>query len=332
MILGILNVVAMVLHLLAFIGLWVTSMNMGNASNMGAGLQVPVYRTQLTPNRSFENMTYFSLIPEYAPTGGQAPLTWFVLFLFLFTFLEHAMVAVPTIVAYLCGSSVANGCMHRFAQMVYYDRINECRNPLRWISYSITAPFMVYVIAYLVGVRSADLLIALHILTATTMLFGYLTEEWNLPIRYNIVVPIESNTVGQIESNTVGQIGSNRVDYYWRSKKWYVRVIPHVMGWIPYLGVWGIIYAQYSYVVESFSNSNTGQKTPSWVNFIVIGIFILFTGFALVQVATYGPVPLSPKQYWMGEVAYIILSATSKILLGTVVGVNLLFVSQPFDN
>jgi hypothetical protein len=63
------------------------------------------------------------------------------------------------------------------------------------------------------------------------------------------------------------------------------------------------------------------KKIPWFVPVIVFGIFGLFLLFA-IPIAFYQWLP--PKHYWKSEIAYCLLSLTSKMFLGLMIYLNVL--------
>jgi hypothetical protein len=63
----------------------------------------------------------------------------------------------------------------------YFTWMDQCRQPLRWIEYSISASVMLYVIAFFSGIRDQLLLFAITILCFCTITYGWVTEALSRP-------------------------------------------------------------------------------------------------------------------------------------------------------
>ena len=63
----------------------------------------------------------------------------------------------------------------------YLDDIATCRCRSRWAEYFLSATMMIVLIAYTTAVREQTLMLAVGALIATTMGFGWLTEELARP-------------------------------------------------------------------------------------------------------------------------------------------------------
>lgn len=173
----------------------------------------------------------------------------------------------------------------------YLENISNARNSLRFIEYGLSAPIMCACIAYFTGTLWAYCIFCLMALTSTTMAFGHLTELLSRP----------KNANEWVESFDV-------------------RLQPHVLGYIPQLACWICIYGQFA--LSASAESPGGGKMPDFVYFIVISQLISFWSFGGVQLYT---LMSPPKKYINGELAYVVLSATSKALLGGALLTQLFF-------
>jgi Heliorhodopsin len=167
----------------------------------------------------------------------------------------------------------------------------EGRNPLRWIEYSITASLMTWTILQLSGVTNIFLLVIVGIVgNVVLQLQGYLMEVLNQR------PPIKNNTTA--------------VTTNW---------IPMLSGWLLFLGQWSVIFAYFFSALAS-PRPPTAEQVPWFVYSIVIGLFIQFALFGLVQWFHYADFA---KKWFNGffssgygyEVCYIVLSLTSKVFL-----------------
>lgn len=77
-----------------------------------------------------------------------------------------------------------------------------------------------------------------------------------------------------------------------------------------------------------YESTNGDLVIPSWINAALYGTFLLFSSFAFVL-----PIfqALPPGFYWASEVAYCILSLTSKLFLGLVLLTNVIMTEARVD-
>jgi hypothetical protein len=231
-------------------------------------LKVKLYLTNLTfvesPNGTSPR---FQLFPNYYQSG-ELYLTWLVAAFFACSAIAH----------------FGNAILWR---KFYESNLEDCRVTSRWIEYFFSAPIMILAIAYGAGIREQNILIAIALLIASTMPFGYLTEVYSKPIS----------------------------DVEW-CQSLSSRLIFHFLGYIPQLTAWYII-------VFSFYNgsSDANEGPPDFVYLIIWLELVLFFSFGfvqLVQIFSY------PRNYYKGEIAYQWLSLISKGLLGALLLSNVL--------
>jgi hypothetical protein len=148
-------------------------------------------------------------------------------------------------------------------------------NPFRWIEYSFSASVMHIMIAQLSGVFSLHLLFSIFGFTFVTMLYGYEQEVLNMNRKRDSDEPVN-----------------------WR---------PFFVGGIPHMFGWTIILCFF------FQGVSTGDA-PNFVWAIIFILFFLDATFPLVML-----LQQRGKGRWenyiRGEVAFCILSLTSKQLL-----------------
>ena len=71
-------------------------------------------------------------------------------------------------------SHFGNVCMWN---LHYFDYLGARMNPLRWIEYSITAPLMTTILAFIAGTRNILFIIAAATLTFSTISFGFVVDH-----------------------------------------------------------------------------------------------------------------------------------------------------------
>lgn len=237
-------------------------------------LTVRVYKTTVDfVDHELSSGVGFELIPYYKRSGA-LPLTVLVAAFFLLSSSFHF------------GNAVL---WNRF----YLDELRACRSPTRYTEYFLSAPLMMVVVAYSLGIRDRASLLMIAVLIAITMPFGYWTEllgrprsldEWTAPLAY--------------------------------------RLFPFALGHVPQIAAWFVVAWQfYDGTFES------EDVTPWWVHLILWAELLLFFSFgaacALSQVA-------APRFFYRGELLFQTLSLVSKGLLGIVLLANVLMYSS-FD-
>jgi len=167
---------------------------------------------------------------------------------------------------------------HFVIATIYNKKYNEDLslgiNKARWIEYAISASIMMVAISLLVGVYDAMSLVMIFVLTSVMNLMG-------------LVMEIHNQTT--------------------KKTSWVSYIIGCVAGAIPWL-----VIAFYFWM--SYANAIGDAKTPTFVYWIFVSIFIFFNCFAINMVLQYKKI--GPwKNYLYGERAYIILSLVAKSLL-----------------
>ena len=159
----------------------------------------------------------------------------------------------------------------------YYQRelTERNRNPLRWIEYSLTATLMTYIICQLVGISNIFLLLAVAV-------FG------------NVILQLQGHLMETLNSNQSKGIN------WW----------PTAIGWIIFLGQWVCIWTYFLYA--AFADP---VGPPVFVYVIVIGLFVSYAIFGLIQLMHYARFRNFLSSTFAVEVAYITLSFTSKLYL-----------------
>ena len=178
--------------------------------------------------------------------------------------------------------------------------------PLRFFEYSISAPLMLTVLTMLTGLRTKDQIASIWWLCATTMFFGYLTELLSRP---------------DPASNGERWIGDAK---YGRFGSYCYRMQAHVLGYMPYIALWCIIYGFFFDVfddVERLYGDRVDDFVPVWITTALSTTCITFSSFGVVQLVWQYR---KPKYYWQTEVAYAVLSCVSKSLLGSLLLFNVL--------
>ena len=173
----------------------------------------------------------------------------------------------------------------------YLSELRECRSPTRWVEYFFSAPLMILLIAYTLGVRDRSLLFAIAALVAITMPFGYWTE-----------------TLARPKSPTE-----------WTTSFAY-RMLPWGVGHVPQVAAWTFILLSF---YDGIADPN--DIIPWFVHVILwaeLALFFSFGGAALLSQWS------APCYFYRGEVAFQTLSLVSKGLLGILLIQNVLMLSR----
>jgi len=244
-------------------------------------LTVPIYKTALVfsfldepASADADGERGWVITPEYVEQGS-LPFTWLVAVFFLLSAAFH-----------LLNATLLWG--------YYVRQLEACLTPTRWVEYTLSAPVMIVLISYSLGVRGRDVLLANFVLVATTMPFGYWTElvarprsadEWQRPLRE--------------------------------------RLLPWAIGHLPQTTAWFLILLNFY-----DGQSGSSERAPWFVHLILWGELLLFYsfGFAALLSQVY-----APRLFWRGELAFQVLSLVSKGLLGMVLLANVAMLSR-FDD
>ena len=315
------NFVAFLFHL--FLALYVLgrSTELDNWSTHG-GVLLPVYRSSLRFEvRAAESdaSTGWDLVPLYVTAKDQRVyinLTAFTIAFFALSAFFHL---------FICAISVR--------WTIYYWWIDGCRQPLRWVEYSISASLMVVIIAFFAGIRNNHLLIAIFFLSFTTICFGWVCEALSRPdtsSRETITLRGGTSALGrytrwEINAASPETLVARCLPLPRPLNAALQRLGPHLLGWVPYIVMWAIIWDNFVYSTEQANG-----KPPDWVYVIVWAEIVVFSIFAIVQILQQSS-DWGCYNYWLGECLYIVLSVLAKGILGVVLLANILLISSDVD-
>jgi len=184
----------------------------------------------------------------------------------------------PLVAAFFFLSALAHLIVASKRFSAWYNKnLGRRINIARWVEYSFSATLMIVIIAMLVGIYDASALIAIAILNASMILFGWLMELHN--------------------SSTALASGQNQK----------VNWLPFIFGCIAGIGPW-LAIGLYLWAPGAEAHA------PNFVYWIYFSIFLFFNCFALNQYLQYKKVG-KWADYLYGERAYVILSLVAKSLL-----------------
>jgi hypothetical protein len=87
------------------------------------------------------------------------------------------------IAAFFALSALAHFTVASFRWESYKAQLLKCRNPYRWLEYSLSASIMIVLIAMLVGINDIAALVALVGVNASMIGFGWMQERYEAPGR-----------------------------------------------------------------------------------------------------------------------------------------------------
>jgi len=165
----------------------------------------------------------------------------------------------------------------------YNKNLGRHINIARWVEYSFSSTLMIIIIAMLVGIYDASALIAIAVLNASMILFGWLME---------------------LHNGSTDSAGSPQAALTTGQK---VNWLPFIFGCIAGIGPW-LAIGLYLWAPGAEAHA------PDFVYWIYFSIFLFFNCFAFNQYLQYKKVGRW-ADYLYGERAYIILSLVAKSLL-----------------
>lgn len=255
-------------------------------------LSVPLYRTVLhvrdrapgsgDAGSGDDDLVAWELVPSYEPSGSLA----FTVLTACFFFLSATF-------------HLLNATLLRD---YYESELSLCRTPTRWVEYSLSAPLMIVLIAYGMGVRDDATILCLAALVHVTMPFGYWVEvasrpssltTWSAPLR--------------------------------------ARIYPWLLGHVPQTVAWFVVVRQlYGASPSSPLTDDARRETspPDFVYAVLWSQLLLFFSFGGASLLSQvGP----PSRFCDGEIAFQCLSLLSKGLLGVLLLANVLVYSRIED-
>jgi len=167
------------------------------------------------------NARPWEIVPMYVESGS-LPFTWLVAIFFILSATFHLLNATVL-------------------RSFYLRSLEECYSPTRWMEYTLSAPVMIVLISYTLGIRNQEVLIAQFVLVMITMPFGYWVE-------------IVSRPKNQDE---------------WKGSLLY-RLYPWFIGHIPQVAAWFFIIATF------YDGQDQVDRAPWFVHLILWGELVLF--------------------------------------------------------
>lgn len=245
-------------------------------------LTVPLFKTRL--DFRFTNETAsgemssgdarpWEIIPVYEESGS-LPFTWLVAVFFILSATFHLLNATVL-------------------RSFYLNCLELCYSPTRWIEYTLSAPVMIVLISYTLGIRNQEVLLAQFVLVMITMPFGYWVEVVSRP----------------------------KTQDEWKGSLLY-RLYPWFIGHIPQIAAWVLIISTF------YDGMDQVDRAPWFVHLILWVELILFFSFGAASVLSQW---YAPRFFYRGEILFQVLSLVSKGLLGLILLTNVLMLSR-FDD
>ena len=183
---------------------------------------------------------------------------------------------------------------------------------VRRLEYFFSAPLMLLLAAPLMGIREIHAIWAVVGSLAVTILFGWITEI---------------HATSFIEEAPIPYVVCGwKLTRHWKPGSWRTRWQIHLLGYFPYALCWTIVFDRFRLNMAAVS-----ELIPSFVNFAVVGSFVLFTLFGITQLL-HQVLPYGPSLYWFGEVVYVTLSFAAKANLGFIILFQSLVEGGLYDN
>ena len=282
----ILNIAGAALHAILAIVLLILAGSNGNLSTPN----VTIYTTELSWNEESPD--------PFAPTlvkYGSLSLSWTTFSFFLLSSLAHTSIVLLNWHQLKAkdAAEAAQGSDNMFFNW-YLTNLALCHTPCRWFEYFFSSSVMILLIAIVGGITHLHILILLFFMQSTTILFGLLAEMLNRPTE-------------------TGEAAEGKEHTRWEEESLWRRLLPHLLGWIPQVGVWTVILMNFFAALNRAAEND--REVPGYVYAIVFLQLLLFLCFAAPQIwllsEKHGPV-----NFWRGELAYVCLSLVCKAVLG----------------
>lgn len=244
-------------------------------------LTVPLFKTRLdfrftnvsSATTSDNSTRPWEIIPTYE-AAGSLPFTWLVASFFILSALFHFLNATVL-------------------RSYYLRNLELCYSPTRWIEYTLSAPVMILLISYTLGIRNREVLLANFALVLITMPFGYWVEVVSRP----------------------------KSELEWDASL-ATRLYPWLLGHIPQIVAWVLILSTF------YDGQDQSERAPWFVHLILWLELVLFFSFGAASVLAQWS---SPKFFYRGEILFQVLSLVSKGILGLLLLTSVLMLSR-FDD
>jgi len=237
----------------------------------------------------------------YYINAGWVPITWYVFMIHVLSFCFHI-----GILSFLVHDLLADSGMADW----YLKGIFRCRAPWRWAEYTLSASLQMYVMALTMGIRDVQLLLAVTILCATTITFGWVCEICSS----RMIVTDEKNNKKRLwEGEVFGE-------------QWFDRVVwSHAIAYMPYV-------AMFTIIIDTFYKHRNamGDAYPEFMDWIVVLTVLGFTSFGVIQSANQ-LFRNGPDWYFYGEVGYVVMSFLAKAQLVLIISFQALVPGAEFD-
>jgi hypothetical protein len=219
----------------------------------------------------------------------------------------------------------------------YRDRVqtNDV-NILRYVEYSISASVMMILIACVVGVYDVFTHILVFTCTFLCMILGLFADFFRtLKESMGRVSDSDVTTTNSPDPNNTENRDSETLLKKCIRDTGYLMWGLHWLGWVailvPYFGVFMVAYTRTAEKSWECLEKQSGvlPDVPGWVTGIIVGQFLLFASFGVVQIVQFylsGFPNYSKGLVGSGtELAFILLSLIAKSILGWVAAAQIIF-------
>ena len=194
-------------------------------------------------------------------------------------------VPIETVQNLLMGFFLVTGAFHLYYYTQhdgnYSKMINNGNNYVRWIEYSISSTMMLYIIAYVSGVKDSHVYKSIFSMNIAMIYTGQVVEE-------NIR----------------------------EGKNWY---LPMAVGFMLMIAEFAIIIRDFNQRLDdvnkfttTYPNLTNGRSIPSWLRLMIYVLFLFFSSFGFISL--YGA--YSGTKYENVEKLYLLFSLLAKATLG----------------
>ena len=171
----------------------------------------------------------------------------------------------------------------------------------RWLEYTFSASIMLLAATAMLGTREVRVVVSSTLFIAVTMAFGYATEL------------VSTHRIDRRVSHASFRLfwRNFSLDDRWALGSLRERMMFHVFGYVPFVAAWWLAFDSLYSANSAWVDS--GVMPANATDSLWAG-FALFTAFGFVQLALQ-LLPFGPSVYWLGEVAYCVLSVVAKFTM-----------------
>jgi len=160
---------------------------------------------------------------------------------------------------------------------IYKSCLEHRSNPFRWLEYIVSATIMIVILALLLGIQDIVVIGLLAICMSSCNSLGFAFER--------------------SRSGTIG-------------------AYTHVLGWLPFAAVWGVLFLK-------FGEGNYDPAVGNFVGPFFYAMFLLFDAFGVTQLLQF----FGAYQHYVSvEYTFVVLSVVTKSVMGAAAFIAILFI------